>query len=272
MKTISLCDNFMKINDFIYRIYWLLSTQFGIDLLKMIRSIIGLPRYLDNLMKFRTQYTGCIKIKPCLHDWYEESGFINNEYFWQDILVAKMIFISKPERHVDIGSRVDGFVTHVACFREIEVFDIRPITKQIPGVIFRQVDFMGSIEEIINGEYCDSLSCLHALEHFGLGRYGDAIDSFGFERGLSNMAYLLKTNGTFYLSIPIGIDCVEFNANRVFKSKTIIDLCKKNSLMISSLKVIYKDGTIKTIIPDENELSKLDMQKYVLGIFLFKKI
>ena len=31
------------------------------------------------------------------------------------------------KRHVDIGSRLDGFVAHVASFREIEVLDIRPL-------------------------------------------------------------------------------------------------------------------------------------------------
>jgi hypothetical protein len=33
--------------------------------------------------------------------------------------------------------------------------------------------------------YCDSLSCLHALEHFGLGRYGDPIDPRGHEKGIT---------------------------------------------------------------------------------------
>jgi len=37
---------------------------------------------------------------------------------------------------VDIGSRVDGFVAHVASFREIEVFDVRPISAQIPASSF----------------------------------------------------------------------------------------------------------------------------------------
>jgi len=37
-------------------------------------------------------------------------------------------------------------------------------------------------------EYCDSLSCLNNLQHFGLGRYGDPIDPSGFERVLSNMS------------------------------------------------------------------------------------
>ena len=38
-----------------------------------------------------------------------------------------MIYAARPEKHVDVGSRVDGFVAHVASFREIEVFDVRPI-------------------------------------------------------------------------------------------------------------------------------------------------
>ena len=42
-----------------------------------------------------------------------------------------MIYNSKPKRHIDVGSRVDGFVAHVASFREIEVFDVRPLEKSI---------------------------------------------------------------------------------------------------------------------------------------------
>ena len=43
----------------------------------------------------------------------------------------------------------------------------------MPGVVFRQADLMNPVSlPITAGEgYCDSLSCLHAIEHFGLGRY-----------------------------------------------------------------------------------------------------
>lgn len=51
---------------------------------------------------------------PCLHDRYEEAGTTESEYFWQDLLVARMIHDAEPQKHVDIGSRVDGFVAHVA--------------------------------------------------------------------------------------------------------------------------------------------------------------
>jgi hypothetical protein len=109
-----------------------------------------------DFFRFRSSYTGSLELLPCLHDWYEEGGMTKNEYFWQDLLVARMIFAVKPKKHVDIGSRIGGFVAHVVSFREIEVFDIRPITTLIPGVTFRQADLMKPVEGMAG--YCDSLS------------------------------------------------------------------------------------------------------------------
>ena len=56
---------------------------------------------------------------------------------------------------MDVGSRIDSFVAHVASYRNIYVFDIRPIRVDIPRVIFRQVDFMNIDDQMIN--FCDSL-------------------------------------------------------------------------------------------------------------------
>lgn len=183
----------MDIRAVLLRIHWLLSAQLGIDLIKIFCSIRGICRYLADLIYFRKIFTGRLELVPCLHDWHEEGGVTKNEYFWQDLLVARKIFSAKPDKHVDIGSRVDGFVAHVASFREIEVFDIRPISTIIPGVIFRQADLMNFHESIV--DYCDSLSCLHALEHFGLGRYGDPIDPKGHESGVCNMSRMLRSGG-----------------------------------------------------------------------------
>ncbi len=251
------------------RIYWLLSYQFGIDLRKTLRSVWGLPRYIRDLLRFRSAYTGRIELLPCLHDWHEEGGATKSEYFWQDLLVAKRIFLTNPEKHVDVGSLVGGFVAHLASFREIEVFDVRPITAQIPGVTFRQADLMLPTPTMSN--YCDSLSCLHALEHFGLGRYGDPIDPRGFERGFANMAAMLKEQGVFYLSVPIGIERVEFNAHRVFDPCAIIDLGTQHALWISSLTAIHPGGRIETIALNETSVASLAAQRYTLGVFEFQK-
>jgi hypothetical protein len=204
-----------------------------------------------------------------LHDWHEEGGATHNEYFWQDLYVARKIFAANPERHVDIGSRIDGFVAHVAAFRRIEVFDIRPITALIPGVLFTQADLMRPSEA--NNGYCDSLSCLHALEHFGLGRYGDPIDPQGHISGLSNMVKLLRTGGVFYLSVPVGLERVEFNAHRVFSPSALSRLVADKGLVLREFSWMEPGEQLVQSQNLERDLSRLDKCVYALGIFTFVK-
>ena len=250
--------------------YWILKSQLGVDPVKFMRSFGQVARYVRDLRKFRSGYSGRLEILPCLHDWREQAGAIKSEYFWQDLIVARKVFLANPVRHVDVGSRIDGFIAHVASFREVEVFDVRPITKEIPGIAFKQVDFMQYIDNI-EAEYCDSLSCLHALEHFGLGRYGDPIDPRGFELGLTNLARLLKARGRLYLSVPIGRERVEFNANRVFYPKTITNLCESLGLDVKELTIV-NDDQIRVLT--ESEIFRADeysQNLYSLGIFLLEK-
>jgi len=259
----------MNLKTMLARAYWLLSDQFGIDPRKMLRSIRGLPHFVRDYLRFRSSYSGLLELRPCLHDRYEEGGATKLEYFWQDLLVARKIFEARPERHVDVGSRVDGFVAHVASFREIEVFDVRPISAQIPGVIFKQADFMQPAPGV--RDYCDSLSCLHALEHFGLGRYGDPIDPKGFERGFANLASLLSKGGVFYLSVPIGASRVEFNGQRVLDPQAIIELAVENSLELLEFALIRQEGQVEVLVPDKERLADLARQRYALGLFTFAK-
>jgi hypothetical protein len=254
------------------KIHWVLSSQFGINPLNFLQAFRGIPRYLRNLRQFRKRYSGKLILVPCLHDWQEEGGATKSEYFWQDLLVARAIFDAKPQRHVDIGSRVNGFVAHVASFREIEVFDVRPITTEVPGVVFKQADLMHPVSMSFSEGYCDSLSCLHAIEHFGLGRYGDPIDSLGYEQGIANMAQLLQPGGSFYLSTPIGQERVEFNANRVFDPRTIIQCAEANKLRLKELTVIDARGGVRHAQADKSTLFELAKAHYNLVIFIFKKM
>ena len=67
---------------------------------------------------------------PILADRYDAAGVASGHYFHQDLYVANKIFTANPHRHVDVGSRIDGFVAHVASFREIEILDIRHIESK----------------------------------------------------------------------------------------------------------------------------------------------
>lgn len=240
----------------------------------MLRSSKGLLRYFRDLSRFRASYNGRLDIVPCLHDWYEEAGSTKNEYFWQDLIVARWIFSAAPVKHVDVGSRIDGFVAHVASFREIEVIDVRPITSTIPGIKFVEADLMqaAKMPGTDAGGYCDSLSCLHAIEHFGLGRYGDPLDPKGHESGIRNMAQLVRPGGVFYLSTPIGSERVEFNANRVFDPRTIVACAETNGLVLRELTVVRAGGVMQNHgIPTAEDMQELANSPYNLGIFLFVK-
>jgi hypothetical protein len=68
---------------------------------------------------------------PILTDYTQGAVNAASGYFHRDLLVASYFFERRPQRHIDVGSRVDGFVAHVAAFREIDsargvVRDCRP--------------------------------------------------------------------------------------------------------------------------------------------------
>lgn len=157
---------------------------------------------------------------PILTEWDESSGALGT-YFYQDQLVARWIHEDSPSRHVDVGSRLDGFVGSLSVFREVEVLDIRPQHETISNVKFHQLDLMLPLPE----KWIDStpsLSCLHTIEHFGLGRYGDAIDPEGHLKGLAHLKKMVMPSGLLYLSTPIGPQRIEFNAHRIFAPKTVL--------------------------------------------------
>ncbi|MBD3213039.1 MAG: DUF268 domain-containing protein [Candidatus Lokiarchaeota archaeon] len=215
----------IKLKERVMPIYrWMLAL--GFDFLKTFRAIRGLGKYFTDFYKIQKQSKNKninIKISlnyPCLLDHSQQSGKARGHYFHQDLLVAQKIFQRSPKKHVDIASRIDGFVAHVASFRQIEVFDIRPIEQEIPNVKFQQIDFMKDLGQLSN--YCDSLSCLHALEHFGLGRYGDTVDIDGYLPAIDNFHKLLQKDGILYLSVPIGSPKIEFNAHRIFSIKEML--------------------------------------------------
>lgn len=181
----------------------------------------GASKYLSDMRKFIEKGGEVTHIFPILNEYKEQAGTATGHYFHQDLLVASLIHDANPVRHIDVGSRIDGFVAHVAAFRTIEVLDVRPLLscghKQIK---FMQADLMSLDSQ--QHEITDSLSCLHALEHFGLGRYGDSVDPEGHTKGYANLHKMLKPGGILYVSFPIGKSSVYFNAHRVFEPHEIL--------------------------------------------------
>ena len=115
---------------------------FGIDLPMLYTSLKGLRRFCSDWHQFQTmnsQYGSVWRIRPdypCLTDFYSQSGVARGHYFHQDLYIAQKIFRKAPAKHVDVGSRIDGFVAHVASFRELEVLDLRELPSKFHTLYF----------------------------------------------------------------------------------------------------------------------------------------
>lgn len=252
---------------------WL--NAFGIDVLKFFLAVRGLPQVLREYSKLKRQNAHSaqkwpIRFNlPCLHDRYAESGTASGHYFHQDLYVARRIFERRPIKHVDVGSRIDGFVAHVAAFREIEVFDIRPLNKHIPNIVFRQCDLMRLSPELVG--CCDSLSCLHVIEHFGLGRYGDPINIQGHLEGLNNLSKMLEPGGMFYFSTPVGSQRIEFNGQRVFAIDTILQWARDQFELVSFSYVDDAGDLHENAFLDEQSIARNLGLTFGCGIFELQK-
>ena len=165
---------------------------------------------------------------------------MKGHYFHQDLYVAQKVFESGTQRHVDVGSSISGFVSHVASFMPIEILDIRPTPSTSKNISFTQQDVMAGLTVKTS-----SLSCLHTLEHFGLGRYGDPIDPTGHLKGFQNLVEAVEPNGIFYLSFPISSnERVEFNAHRVFHPLSPLSWPGAESLVLQDFAFVDDSGDL----------------------------
>lgn len=237
-----------------------LAPTLGVSLKSALQKFRSIPWFLKDYQKFKKHLGNdpefpIGRFYPILSDKHVESGTASGHYFHQDLLIAQKIFKAAPQKHVDIGSRIDGFVGHLASFREIEVFDIRPLLASIENIKFVQANLMELNESLI--DYTSSISSLHALEHFGLGRYNDPIDAHGHIKALENIFRILKKGGKFYFSTPIGPQRIEFNAHRVFSIKYLLNIFAGKYILNSFSYVddrgyLYKDVQLTDINIDNN--------------------
>lgn len=248
----------------------------GFDLLKFICFIIQIPRFISDLLRFSSlksinENIPLGRITPCMGDISDESGTASGDYFYQDLWAAQRIFAENPVRHLDIGSRIDGFVAHVASFRQIEVLDIRPLTSKAKNICFRQLDISSPLRnnEI---ESCCSLSSLNVLEHIGLGRYGDPLDPEGHLRAWDNIHSIIAPGGTFYFSVPIGPLRVEFNAHRVFSIDYLLKMIEGKYQVIEFSYVDDSGDFIENADVNSQEANSNFGCTFGCGLFILRRI
>jgi SAM-dependent methyltransferase len=196
-------------------------------------------------------------------DAYAPAGSVPTHYFHQDLWAARLLHAAGVRRHVDVGSRLDGFVAHVLSFAEVEFVDLRPLPAAVPGLTFRQGTLLAL--PFADGAV-PSVSCLHVLEHVGLGRYGDPVDPGGWRRAAAELARVLAPGGRLLLGVPVGRERLCFDAHRVFDPQTVVEAFAGLSLAAFSL----IDDRGEGVAPDPGFARSRDCA-YGCGLFEFTK-
>lgn len=259
----------MAINSAARNYVRLICSVLGFNPYQLRRNITQAPQYIRDLRTYKRLSKGqrftlsSRHMYPVLSDYTSQAGVAEGAYFHQDLWAARKLYQVRPVEHLDVGSRIDGFVGHVLIFMPITVIDIRPLVSTIAGLNFIQDD--ATLLSTLQDNSVESVSSLHAVEHFGLGRYGDPIDPDGCFKAMASLSRVLKPGGRLYFSVPVGVERVEFNAHRVFAPQTILDAFSE--LKLISFSAVDDKGQFK---PDcqPNELSSARMG---CGLFEFTK-
>jgi hypothetical protein len=241
----------------------------GFDPLHFATAMSRIPRFLHDAFLYRRAAWGSefpfrlSDLHPILTDSGEDAGTMRGHYFHQDLWAARKIFLARPQMHIDLGSRIDGFVAHLLTFMPVTVVDVRSLDDGIDGLRFIRDD--GTTLSTLADDSVESLSSLHAVEHFGLGRYGDRIDPKGCFRAMGALTRVLRPGGTLYFSVPIGRERLEFNAHRVFSPVTVIDAFR--GLTLKSFAAVDDEGLLDSRATPEAYASA----DYSCGLFEFSK-
>jgi SAM-dependent methyltransferase len=239
------------------------------DPLVVLRRVQEAPSYVANLVRYRratnrhSEFPVRVRyLYPVLGDRHAAAGQASGHYFHQDIWAARHIHQDKPSRHVDVGSSVTGLVAHLLSFREVEYVDIRPLRTNVSGLRFRQGDLLNGLP--YEDGSLESLSCLHVVEHIGLGRYGDPVDPDGWRKAVRELTRVLRPGGVLYFSTPVGTERLEFDAHRVFATGTILEAFSGLELLEFSL--VDDSGDLLQQVAPETVRGW-----YCAGLFRFRK-
>ncbi len=232
-----------------------------------LRGLPSLPgrysRYFSDRRRYRALGGEALQLTdgyPCLDDATADTAF-DAHYFFQEAWAARHIARLMPSAHVDVGSRL-AFVAAVSAFVPVKFVDIRPMRAELSGCTVVK----GSLLALpFQDASVSSLSCLHVIEHIGLGRYGDPLDPDGSRKAASELSRVLAPGGTLLLSAPVGRPRTMFNAHRIHSPSALQALFPE--LRLEEFSGVDDAGNfIQRQSPDA-----LSHCSYACGFYLFRR-
>ena len=231
----------------------------AINFLLYYRDYLTFKKLNDNRLtiSFRDRYL-------CLKERVSSTSF-DSHYLYHTAWAARILASTKPKEHIDIGSCL-RFVSIVSAFVTFRFFDFRPPNLKLSNL---QSEHANITSLPFNGNSVKSLSCMHVLEHIGLGRYGDQLDPIGDIKAAKELERVLAKGGQLLFVVPVsGKPRIHFNAHRIYSFDMIIDMFSDLKLIEFSL--IPDNANNIGIIVNATK-NQANEQKYGCGCFHFIK-
>lgn len=236
---------------------------------QIIRALLS-PRYLAALFRFRREARALglplpawRNIRPITDEATATTGF-DTHYVYHTGWASHVLARTKPAEHIDIGSSL-FFVASASAIVPMTHYDYRPPNFAMPNTKVGAADLLGL--PFADGSIA-SLSCMHVIEHIGLGRYGDALDAAGDRKACAELARVLEPGGQLLFVTPVGRPAIHFNAHRIYSYDAVLALFPGLELREFSLITDKRDGA--TFIPDADP-ARVARQRYGCGCFVFTK-
>lgn len=201
---------------------------------------------------------------PCLNDRTGLTNF-SRHYVYHTAWAARILAKTVPVKHVDISSSL-YFSALVSAFIPMEFYDFRPASLHLENLTTGYADLFSLPFE---DNSISSLSCMHVVEHVGLGRYGDPLDPDGDLKAIDELRRVLAPNGLLLFVVPVGQPRICFNAHRIYSCEHVVKAFKK--LHLEEFMLIPDDPEDGGLMVNATA-EFVDQQKYGCGCFLFRKM
>lgn len=198
-----------------------------------------------------------------LNEKTKETKF-DRHYIYHPAWAARVLYKTKPKRHVDVSSTLT-FCSIVSAFIPVEYYDFRPPVLKLSNLSIGHTDIT---RLHFKDNSIASLSCMHTVEHIGLGRYGDKIDPEGDIKAIRELKRVTALGGSLLFAVPLGKPKILFNAHRIYSLKQVLTYF--NGLDLIECALIPDDFREGLIVNPSEKLC--DRQEYACGCFWFKKI
>lgn len=201
---------------------------------------------------------------PCLCDKNSFTRF-DSHYIYHPAWAARILARSRTPQHVDISSTLH-FCTLVSAFLPVRFYDYRPAGLSLPGLTSAAADLLALP---FTDESVESISCMHVVEHVGLGRYGDRLDPDGDLKAIAELKRVVAKGGTLLFVVPLGkVARILFNAHRIYTYEQITGLF--DGFELREFALVPDDDTGQGFISPASK-EQADAQNYGCGCFWFLK-